>query len=230
MAHDGSGGRIGEPGELMLHIGGLAVGPGPALSAFARAAIGKLGGVGSPWEVGEPVTVRLTRSAGDGEAAPAGPGFSVADAQVNESSGAPLRFRVRLDAAAESTVSVRYRTSNGTAHAGADYVAAHGALRFGPGEREKTVEVAVLEDPEDEGSETLTLTLSRPYGATLADATATGTIGNTDPMPQAWIARFGRTVAEQAIDAVEARFDAARAPGLSGTIGGQSISGVLGRG
>ena len=228
MAHDGSGGRIGEPGELMLHIGGLAVGPGPALSAFARAAIGKLGGVESPWEVGEPVTVRLTRSAGDGEAAPAGPGFSVADAQANESSGQPLRFRVKLDAAAESTVSVRYRTSNGTAHAGADYVAAHGALRFGPGERSKTVEVRVLEDTHADDGETMTLTLSRPYGATLADATATGTIGNADPMPQAWIARFGRTVAEQAIDAVEARFDAARAPGLSGTIGGQSISGSSG--
>ena len=228
MAHDGSGGRIGEPGELMLHIGGLAVGPGPALSAFARAAIGKLGGVESPWEVGEPVTVRLTRSAGDGEAAPAGPGFSVADAQANESSGQPLRFRVTLDAEAGSVVSVRYRTSNGTAHAGADYVAAHGALRFGPGERSKTVAVRVLEDTHADDGETMTLTLSRPYGATLADATATGTIGNADPMPQAWIARFGRTVAEQAIDAVEARFDAARAPGLSGTIGGQSISGSSG--
>ena len=228
MAHDGSGGRIGEPGELTLHIGGLAVGPGPALSAFAGAGAGRHGSVGSQWEVGEPVTVRLTRSAGDEEGAPAGPGFSVADAQVNESSGAPLRFRVTLDAAADSVVSVRYRTSNGTAHAGADYVAAYGAVRFGPGERSKTVEVRVLEDTHADDGETLTLTLSRPYGATLADATATGTIGNTDPMPQAWIARFGRTVAEQAIDAVEARFDAARAPGLSGTIGGQSISGSSG--
>ena len=228
MAHDGSGGRIGEPGELTLHIGGLAVGPGPALSAFAGAGAGRHGSVDSQWEVGEPVTVRLTRSAGDGEAAPAGPGFSVADAQVNESSGQPLRFRVKLDAAAESTVSVRYRTSNGTAHAGADYVAAYGAVRFGPGQRSKTVEVRVLEDTHADDGETMTLTLSRPYGATLADATATGTIGNADPMPQAWIARFGRTVAEQAIDAVEARFDAARAPGLSGTIGGQSISGSSG--
>ena len=37
---------------------------------------------------------------------------------------------VRLDAAQPSAVSVRYATSNGTARAGADYVAASGAVRF----------------------------------------------------------------------------------------------------
>ena len=47
-------------------------------------------------------------------------------------------------------------------------------------------------------------------------------------MPRAWLARFGRTVGEQAIEAVEARFDAPREPGLSGTVGGQSLSGFAG--
>ncbi len=44
------------------------------------------------------------------------------------------------------------------------------------------------------------------------------------------VSRGGRAVAEQAIEAVEARFEAPRAPGLSGTIGGQSISGIAGPG
>ena len=225
MAHDGSGGLIGEPGELSLHVGGLALGPGEALSEFARAGVGTLGGVDSQWPVGERVTVRLTRTAGDAQAPPAGSALSVADARVNESSGAPLRFRVTLDAPAQSTVSVRYRTSDGTARAGEDYAAAHGVVRFAPGETTKTVEVAVLPDSHDEGAETMTLTLSRPYGATLAGGAATGTISNTGPIPKAWIARFGRTVAEQAIDAVEARFAAPREAGFAGTLAGQPLGG-----
>ena len=55
----------------------------------------------------------------------------------------------------------------------------------------------VLHDAHDEGSETLTLTLSNASGAVIKSdrATATGTITNDDPIPQAWISRFGRTVA-----------------------------------
>ena len=230
MMHDGSGGPIAEPGQLALHVGGLTVGPGETMSEFAGAGYARLGGVGSQWQVGEQVTVRLTRTSEEAAPAPAGPGLSVADAQVNEAAGAPLRFRVTLDVPAESTVSVRYRTSDGTAQAGADYLAAHGAVRFARGETAKTVEIAVLPDDHDEGSETMTLTLSGPYGATVADGTATGTISNTGAIPKAWIARFGRTVAEQAIEAVEARFEAPHVPGLSGTIGGQSISGFAGPG
>ena len=87
-----------------MHVGGLEVGPGEALSAFAGAKVGRVGGVDAQWNVGGQVTVRLTRASGDADTAPAGPGFSVADAQANEASGAPLRFRVTLDAPAQSTV------------------------------------------------------------------------------------------------------------------------------
>ena len=45
----------------------------------------------------------------------AGPGVSVADAQVQEAEGAALAFRVTLDTAQTSVVSVRYATSDGTA-------------------------------------------------------------------------------------------------------------------
>ena len=178
MAHDGSGGVIAEPEKLTLHVGGLEVGPGSALSAFARAAVGRHGGVDDAWQVGERVSVRLMRTVEEAAPAPTGPAFSVADAQVAEASGAPLGFRVTLDAPAESAVSVRYRTSDGTARAGEDYVAAHGAVRFAPGETVQTVEVQLLEDVRDESAETLTLTLSDPSPSRLrlVDDEATGTI------------------------------------------------------
>ena len=84
--------------------------------------------------------------------------------------------------------------------AGVDYTAASGTLTFLAGETEKTVQVAILDDAHDHGGETLTLTLSNPVPAAyvrLGDATATGTIWNSDDAQRAWLARFGRTVAEQ---------------------------------
>ena len=225
MAHRGVDGVIGAPGQLALHVGGLTLGAGDAVSAFAGAGVARVGDIDSQWQAGEQVRVRLTRSVGDAEPVAAGPGVSVADAQVNEAAGEPLRFRVTLNAPAQSVVSVRYRTADGSARAGADYVAAHGAVRFARGERAKTVEVAVVKDSHDEGSETLTLTLYRASGASIGDDAATGTIVNAGPMPQAWIARFGRTVAQQAVEAVAARFEAPRAPGFAGSIAGHGVSG-----
>ena len=153
------------------------------------------------------------------------PALRVSDAQAVEAPGASLRFPVTLDAPAETVVSVRYRTSDGTATAGSDYEAASGTLTFEPGQTSGTVSVAVLDDDLDEGSETLTLTLSHPNPSSvrLADAEATGTISNTDKMPKAWIARFGRTVAGQVLDAVEARRKATPKPGMEATLAGQRI-------
>ena len=162
------------------------------------------------WQAGQTVAVKLTRTDPDAVAV-AGPGLSVADTQVREAEGAVLSFRVTLEEAQASTVSVRYATSDGTATAGADYEAVSGALRFGPGETAKTVSVPVLNDAHDEGSETLALALSAPFGAEVADGTATGTIVNTGPMPQAWITRFGRTVGLQALEAIGDRIGG-RAP------------------
>ena len=62
--------------------------------------------------------------------------------------------------------------------AGSDYTAASGALTFNAGDTSQTVQVTVLTDSEDEGQETLTLTLSNPSQATLDDATGAGAIEN----------------------------------------------------
>ena len=154
--------------------------------------------------------------------------LTVADARTAEKPGATLDFAVTLSRRVPAPVTVAYATADGTARAGQDYTAANGRLTFAAGQTRKTVSVAVLDDAHDEGAETLTLTLSNAAGALIVDDTATGTIKNTDAMPKAWLARFGRTVAEQVIEAVEGRLQASRAPGVEMTLAGQAFGGAPG--
>ena len=106
------------------------------------------------------------------------PAISVSDANVQEAEGATLAFSVTLSHAYSRTVTVDYATQDGTATAGSDYTASNGSLTFNTGNTSQTVSVTVLTDSDDEGQETLTLTLSNASSATLADATATGAIEN----------------------------------------------------
>ena len=156
------------------------------------------------------------------------PALSVADASAEEGTDATLDFAVTLDREAAHTVTVAYATSDVSATAGDDYTATSGTLSFAAGEVEKTVSVPVLVDDVDEGSETLTLTLSSPSGAVIADGEATGTITNDGPIPQAWLARFGRTVTGQVLDAVEARLAAPREAGARMSLAGQALPSLQG--
>ena len=150
--------------------------------------------------------------------------ISVADATRDaKEEGATLAFAVTLDREREADVTVDYATGNGTATAGEDYVAQSGDLTFAAGETAKTVEVEVLDDLHDEGTETMTLTLSNPSGARIADATAIGTIENIDPMPQAWMVRFGRTVGSQVVDALGQRLAGGQASHV--TVAGVPLTG-----
>ena len=155
--------------------------------------------------------------------------LSVADAEAQEGPGVTLDFEVTLNRAASGTVTVDYATADGTATAGADYTAASGMLTFAPGETAKTVNVPVLDDAHDDTGETLTLTLSNATGARIRDGEATGTIENSDPIPQAWLARFGRTVADHVVDAAAERLTGSSGGGSQVTLGGQPIplDGVL---
>ena len=108
------------------------------------------------------------------------PSLSVADAEATEGDDASLDFAVTLTPAASSGVTVQYATSNGTATAGDDYTETSGTLTFAANETAKTVSVPIIDDEVDDDGETLTLTLSNPTGAVLDDATATGTIRNTE--------------------------------------------------
>ena len=147
--------------------------------------------------------------------------LAVADAQTRERAGATLDFAVSLSRAVPAPVTVAYATADGTATAGEDYTEANGTLTFAAGQTRKSVFVAVLDDAIDEGAETLTLTLSNASGALIVDDTATGTIVNSDPMPQAWLARFGRTVASQAVEAIGGRLQGSG--GSHVRVGGQSL-------
>ena len=64
----------------------------------------------------------------------------------------------------------------------------------------------------------------RVNGAVNAGTGSTGTPGSTDLVPQqAWIARFGRTVAEQVVGAVESRLALPRQRGVVASLAGQAL-------
>ena len=133
---------------------------------------------------------------------------TIADTEVEEAEGATLDFVVTLSRTMNKQITVYYRTYDGTARVGADYEAANGTVVFTPGETEKTVSVAVLDDAHDEGRETVKMWLWGVRGlsaAQMTDPYATGTIVNSDPLQRAWLARFGRTVATHVTDAVGGR-------------------------
>ena len=161
---------------------------------------------------------------------PAEAGLRVHGASVREAPGAKLVFRVTLSPRSEGTVTVNYRTGDDplnepVATAGEDYVPTEGMLTFEPGDTVKTVEVEVLPDDHDEGHETMRLFLENARGARIDKASARGIINNDGPIPRAWLARFGRTVADQVLDAVESRMQAARQPGVEMTLAGQRVGG-----
>ena len=156
--------------------------------------------------------------------------ISVADATVREGSGAVLAFEVTLDRPRSETVTVDYATvpgnGAGVATEGSDYTATSGTLTFAVNETLKTV--SVLVDGHDEGAETMTLTLTNPLPSDcvrIADGTATGTITNTGPIPGAWLARFGRTVGSQVLEAVSTRFDGSSAASHL-NVGGARLGGT----
>ncbi len=150
----------------------------------------------------------------------------VADARAKEGKDASLDFAVTLSRAASGPVSVDYATKDGTAAAGADYTAASGTLTFAPGETAKTVSVALLDDSIDEGKERFTLRLSNPRGAYLRKMhrEAKGVIRNDDPLQAMWLARFGRTVAADAVASVTARLETPRGAGSHLTLMGQRVN------
>ncbi len=160
----------------------------------------------------------------------AGPvGISVSDARVEEAAGAVLAFSVALTRAASSQLTVDYATSDGTATAGADYTATSGTLTIDAGRSSGSIQVPVLDDEHNEGSETFTVTLSNASSGDLTDASATGTITNHDALPKALVARFGRTAAVHIVDQVEERVNAPRAPGFDGRVAGRQITRTMGQ-
>src|SRR5262245_34825404 len=113
--------------------------------------------------------------------------FASASYSVAENAGTAV-IAVTLSAAAPTTVTVNYQTSDGPAPdgatAGSDYDASSGVLTFAVGETSKTFAIPIINDTAPEPNETISLQLSGPTGATLGTpSTATLTITDDDAPP-----------------------------------------------
>jgi hypothetical protein len=113
--------------------------------------------------------------------------LSIADAEVYESEAqgptAYLTFTVRLSGVAPAA-GVRFNAlvTNGTAKAGADYLApAQQEYVIEEGQREAAITVELIGDAVKEADETITVTLANVTGATAYDGEAVGRIVNDDP-------------------------------------------------
>ena len=117
-----------------------------------------------------------------GSGSTSAPALSIADAQTVEGNAGVkgLLFPVTLSAPATAPVSVSFSTADGTAATPADYAVGNGTLTIAPGRTSTSIKVDVVGDLEIEPDETFTVSLKGPAGATLARATATGTITNDD--------------------------------------------------
>ena len=179
---------------------------------------------GAGYAVGDPASASVEVTDDDAAALPV---LSVGDATLTEGVEWLMPFTVRLSAAAPETVTVRVDTRDSTPVSATrrDYWPVKGrTVTFRPGETERTVTVLVYDDYHDEGPETFEVVLSDARGAAIGDGVAVGTIVNDDPLPGAWLARFGRTVAEQALDGIAARMAAPRTAGMQGSIAGQALA------
>ena len=183
---------------------------------------------GGGYAVGSPASASVTVR--DGGAAPA---LSVADMTVPESSefaGETVSLRyltVRLSGQSGREVTVRVDTRPSTpvsARAREDYWPIRGrTVTFRAGQTQAQVPFLIYDDSHDEGAETFEFVLSEPVGATIGAGVAVVTITNDDPMPAAWLSRFGRTVAQQALDGIAGRMSAPRTPGMQGAVAGQAV-------
>jgi beta-glucanase (GH16 family) len=88
--------------------------------------------------------------------------FSRADQQVVEGSTASVELR--LSKPSSEPVSVRYRTTTGTAREGRDYVGVDDVATFAPDQTRLTVEVPTIDDGTYQGERGVVLELSEPTG------------------------------------------------------------------
>ena len=163
------------------------------------------------------------------------PGLTIGirDATGDEDDGW-LDFRVKLSRKSDDLVCYDFETiSGGSATEGTDYLKFPKATYWMQiGKRVDKPFVRLIDDSIDDDGETVKVKISNAHvcgdpsqTVSITRAEAVGTIRNSDHMPKAWIARFGRTVAEQVLDAVGARVEGnSNSPGPAQlTLGGHQV-------
>ena len=142
--------------------------------------------------------------------------------------GRRARFFVELSGEAAQDVAVEWRVRPSVEHPratlGEDVEKASGTLVIAQGETRGEIRVKTYEDSHDDDMEKFRVRITSAEGAVIRQQRAHAIIRNDDPMPAAWLARFGRTVAEQALDGIAGRMAANRTPGMQGAIAGQALS------
>ena len=111
------------------------------------------------------------------------------DASVVE--GGTASVRIVLAQPQDHAVRVRYRTTDGSAKQGADYLATSGRVFFPAGMKVARVTVATVDNTRNEGTEHFHVRLFAPVGASIADASAQVTIRDNDAMPTVSVADAG---------------------------------------
>ena len=137
--------------------------------------------------------------------------LSAAAATADEDAG-PLAFILQLSQASGRDVEVAYTTDDITATAGSDYTDNDGTATISAGQTSMQIEVALIDDSADEGTETLRFTLTStggyPKNATLgAITTAVGTIIDDDSTNPSISIRAPSPVVEGSAASVEVYLD-----------------------
>lgn len=139
----------------------------------------ELGNPSAGYDLADPVGLGTIQN-DDGQ-----PTISIGDVvQLEGNAGSsPFSFDVSLSHPSSLAVTVEYQTSGGSATSPSDFTAASGTATIPAGAVNTTIDVSVLGDVAIEADETFTVDLSNPSGATIADASGTGTILDDDGGP-----------------------------------------------
>ena len=161
------------------------------------------------------------------------PGLTIGiqDATGDEDDGY-LDFRVRLSRKYDDYVCYDFETiSGGTATEGTDYLKFPKATYWMQiGKRVDKPFVRIIDDSVNDNGETVKVKISNArlcndpsQTVSITNAEATGTIRNTDPLPRALMARFGRTAAVHVVERVEERMAAPREAGFEAQFAGRQL-------
>lgn len=110
------------------------------------------------------------------------PTLSIDDVTVREPEG-PATFTVSASKPTSKTMTVAFSTEEGTAIHPEDFAALTGTLTFVPGDTSEPISITVADDSAYEPDETLTVALSNPTNARIADGRGEAVISDDDPPP-----------------------------------------------
>ena len=143
-------------------------------------------------------TTRTTLTITDDDA-PATVSFEQATASADEDAGTVDLLVTRSGNTARAST-VDYASSGSTATADDDFTLTAGTLAFSPGQTQKAITVALVDDALPEADETVTVTLGSPSSGTVLGQRSSTTLTITDDDDQAVVgfAQAARTVDEDA--------------------------------